>query len=228
MCVTVLSPIQERFLSRHPKRMTPPTSKRGRPNQTNQQRQAIQDKIIDAARELFVSQGYASVSMRRLASAVNCTPMTLYSYFERKIDILRFLWADVFAELFDQLDQVLKKTKKAELELAAISKAYVAFWIERPEQYRMVFLSADVSQPEVSVFMQQDEIAKRYGIFFQCMAKALAPEGGLFDQIELKLKVETLICALNGIAHNLITISEYQWEKPDKLVATVVLALSKH
>jgi AcrR family transcriptional regulator len=208
--------------------MTLPTSKRGRPSQTIQQRQAMQNKIIDAARELFVSQGYASVSIRKLASEVNCTPMTLYSYFERKIDILRFLWADVFAELFDELDQIVKKAKQADLRLAAISQAYVAFWVDRPEQYRMVFLSADVSQPEVSVFLQQDETAKRYGIFFQCLAEALALNGVPSDQVVLKLKAETLICSLNGIAHNLITISDYPWGKSDQLVATMVRALSTH
>jgi AcrR family transcriptional regulator len=202
-------------------------AKRGRPIQTDQQRQVIREKIVDAARALFVSQGYASVSMRKLAAVVDCTPMTLYSYFERKIDILRFLWADVFAELFDHLDHVLRRTKHADLGLASIGQAYVAFWIERPEQYRMVFLSAEVSQAEVSVFMREDETAKRYGIFFQCLANASASDGSLAGQLELKLKAETLICALNGIVHNLITMSDYPWEKPDKLVTTVVRALSK-
>lgn len=121
------------------------------------------------------------------------------------------------------LDAISPKASSATRAYGAITTQ-----VSRSCQYRMVFLSANVSQPEVSVFLQQDEIAERYGIFFQCLANALLPQGALPDTLELKVKAGTLICALNGVAHNLITISDYPWEKPDKLVATVVRALSKH
>ncbi|MEZ5226686.1 MAG: TetR/AcrR family transcriptional regulator [Acidimicrobiales bacterium] len=55
--------------------------------------------IAGCALELFRSDGYAGVSMRRLAGSAGCTPMTLYKYFENKFEILQLIWADVFVEL---------------------------------------------------------------------------------------------------------------------------------
>jgi hypothetical protein len=39
------------------------------------------------------------------------------------------------------------------------------------------------------------------------------------------VKSELLLCILNGIAHNLITISAYPWSSPDMLVQHAIRGL---
>ena len=130
----------------------------------------MRGRIAAAARRVFMEEGYGSVSMRRLANEVGCTPMTLYNYYDSKIDILRELWGAVFKDVFVGVNQAAQKGKDASDRLDAMCAAYVRYWLDHPDHYRMVFMSAGVSQSEVSVFVEEDAITGRYGALFAAFA----------------------------------------------------------
>ena len=50
-------------------------------------REAVRRSILDAARELFVSEGYRNVSIRKIAEKIEYSPAALYGYFPSKDDI---------------------------------------------------------------------------------------------------------------------------------------------
>src|SRR5213593_724323 len=50
-------------------------------------REAVRRAILDAARELFVSEGYRNVSIRKIAERIEYSPAAIYSYFPSKDDI---------------------------------------------------------------------------------------------------------------------------------------------
>ena len=45
-------------------------------------------EILDAARELFINEGYEKFTMRRLAEKIGYSPTTLYIYSRGKDDLL--------------------------------------------------------------------------------------------------------------------------------------------
>src|SRR5258705_11629421 len=59
-------------------------------------RQRIQKAILDAARDLFIKEGYQHVSMRKIADRIEYSPAAIYSYFESKDDIFFALAAEGF------------------------------------------------------------------------------------------------------------------------------------
>lgn len=192
---------------------------RGRPARSPEQIADMRAHISACALRLFREEGYAAVSMRRLAREAGCTAMTLYTYFDDKIDILRALWADVFAELFDGLDATADAETRPEARLKAVALGYVSYWLEHRETYFMVFMSGGVSQADVVGFVSDGGTAARFELFRTSLDAAL---GGQTDPEELRLKSELLLCILNGIAHNLITISGYPWSDPERLVHRAV------
>ncbi len=194
---------------------------RGRPTLSVDEVAAKRQRIAEAARQLFLSGGFASVSMRKVAEAAGMTPMTLYHYFDSKVDVLRYLWADVFNELFDKLEEVAKLERNSKQRLVKVSTLYVRYWIDHPEHYRMVFMSEGVSRPAVSVFVQEDPTAIRYALFAKCISKVTKA-----DVETVSLLSELVVCALNGIAHNHITISGYPWRSPEQLVEVLLSALT--
>ena len=50
-------------------------------------REAVRRAILDAARELFVAEGYQNVSIRKIAERIEYSPAAIYSYFPSKDDI---------------------------------------------------------------------------------------------------------------------------------------------
>lgn len=181
-------------------------------------------QIADCALKLFQQEGYDAVSMRRLAVEAGCTVKTLYRYFERKIDILRLLWADVFVDVFDRLDSVAVGETDPAKRLGKVAQAYVEYWIKHRERYYLVFMSSGVSQSDVSVFVSDDGLARRFALFRTCLSDAL---GAGCSEPELALREQMLLCALHGIAHNLVTISAFPWAPPRDLVRAMVSGVLK-
>src|SRR6478609_6431125 len=70
------------------------------------ERELVRNAILAAARSLFLTQGYANVSMRKIAEQIEYSPGAIYSYFASKEDIffalaeegLQFLRAHCTAE----------------------------------------------------------------------------------------------------------------------------------
>ncbi|EEA03946.1 transcriptional regulator, TetR family, partial [Burkholderia sp. H160] len=105
----------------------------------NRQKQALRERILDAARRIVVREGFAALSMRKIADAIEYSPATLYLHFESRDDIARALCAEGYAQLlatFVPLTQIADPADR----LKAIGRAYVAFGVEHPETYRLIFM----------------------------------------------------------------------------------------
>lgn len=186
--------------------------RRGRPPRAEADIEYERGRVGAIAGTLFQSEGVEAISMRRLAKEAGVTPKTLYAYFADKRDILQHIWATFFVELFDQIDQIATSKKAPKARLRAACLHYLAYWIDQPDRYRMVFMSDGVSQKDVSVFLDASPIVARYAVF----GKLLSDVTGSGKSSAARLNA--LICALNGIAHNKITISNYDWGKSEALL----------
>lgn len=192
----------------------------GRPAVSDLKRERMRREIANIATKLFQDEGYAKISIRRIASEMGCSPMTLYKYYPSKIDILRTLWADVFSDLFDHLEAL---PPTGEGRLHGLGLMYVRYWLDHTEHYRLVFISDGVTQSDVSIFLDNPALVQRFSIFGQALSPYCSEDIEFGD---LKVRYDAFICFLNGIAHNLITISGYQWSDPDRLVAMAVSAVT--
>ena len=199
-----------------------PKATRGRPARSPEQIEDMRLRISTCALKLFQAEGYTAVSMRRLAKEVGCTVMTLYKYYDRKIDILSELWKLVFTELFEEIEAVIKSEAGETARLNAVCQCYVNYWLNSRDRYFLVFMSSGVSQEDVNIFVGDDTLLARFDILRQSLADAL--EGNISDE-NLRTKSELLLCTLNGIAHNLITIKAYPWTQPDHLINEAIRGL---
>src|SRR5688572_31028439 len=67
------------------------------------EREIVRRAIVDAARELFVAEGFGKVSVRKIAERIEYSPAAIYSYFPSKDDIFYALAEEGFRLLRDGL-----------------------------------------------------------------------------------------------------------------------------
>lgn len=60
--------------------------------------------ILDAARELFVTEDFHAVSMRKIAEKIEYSPTAIYLYFKDKEEILAHLASEGFSMLADRFE----------------------------------------------------------------------------------------------------------------------------
>src|SRR6202158_6237449 len=68
-----------------------------------QHREELRRVILDAAREIFVHQGYERFSMRKLAEKIEYSPGSVYLHFNSKEELFECLVEESFARLLKTL-----------------------------------------------------------------------------------------------------------------------------
>jgi AcrR family transcriptional regulator len=102
-------------------------------------------RLCAVAQHRFATEGRDAVSMRQLADALGCSPMTPYRYFHNKDEILAAVRTAAFDRFAEALEQAAAQAG-GDLRAAgqAVGEAYVRFALGDPDGYRLMF---DVAQP---------------------------------------------------------------------------------
>src|SRR5262245_30177993 len=98
------------------------------------EREELRQKILDAARELFVTQGYDAVTMRAIAEKIEYSATAIYLHFADKAALLREICRQDFQQLARSFERVAKIADPIE-RLIKTGHAYVDFALEHPAQY---------------------------------------------------------------------------------------------
>jgi AcrR family transcriptional regulator len=98
------------------------------------------DKILDAARELFVTEGYEGVSMRRVAEKIEYSPTAIYVHFADKNELFHELTRQDFARL-QQVMQSAEMPDDPIERLRQIGRNYVQFGVRYPNHYVFMFMT---------------------------------------------------------------------------------------
>ena len=109
------------------------------------EREAVSRAILDAARDLFVTEGYRNVSIRKIAERIEYSPAAIYSYFPSKDDIF-FALAE---EGFRRLDAKVRGIPEMEDPLDTVRAcwwAYYEFSKEEREFFELMFVDRSVPQ----------------------------------------------------------------------------------
>ncbi|MBI5058194.1 TetR/AcrR family transcriptional regulator [candidate division KSB1 bacterium] len=105
----------------------------------SRERQEMRSLILETARALFVEEGFATVSIRRIAEKIEYSPATIYLYFKDKDEILYAVHNLGFEMLMEKFRDTATISDPFE-RLQAISRRYLEFAIEHPGYYDLMFI----------------------------------------------------------------------------------------
>ncbi len=170
-------------------------------------RHQTRQQIVAVAKELYDEKGVRGLSMRLIAKRVGLPTMTLYGYFPSKTAIVRALWSMAFDPLFAAMGQAERAAVDPARRLSLVANCVVDYWLEHPDLYRLVYLVEDRRERgDPNWFISETDVVSSY----MRMAPLIAEARGT-PHIDCTAAAEALNCALTGIAHMRITVSEYPW-----------------
>jgi len=151
--------------------------------------------ILEKARDLFASQGYASTSAREISAAAGVTVGAMFHHFDSKLD----LFQHVFESLELELDSHAKAASNPALGLGTLETFLAGVrtsldFAERNEFHRIVFVEA----PAVFGEEKWREVDSRLGLkTVMAGARALMAAGLIAEQPGKPIAV-LLMGAMNG------------------------------
>ena len=164
------------------------------------ERVATSRAILDAARELFVAEGYQNVSIRKIAEKIEYSPAAIYSYFPSKDDIFLALAEEGFRMLFaSSADCAMAQTheKPVECVRAAFWHLY-EFSKQHPEYYSLMFV--DRSVPRISQHWDRFGFVREMRHHIAEIIQTAIDAGDIKGNVTPSMVFRVLSAAIHGVA----------------------------
>lgn len=104
------------------------------------EREEVKDLILNAAREIFLSEGYENTSIRKIASRIEYSPGVIYLHFKDKDELFLALHDKAFEckmkALFHSVQDIADPLER----LQATGKSYLQYGIDNPQDYELMFI----------------------------------------------------------------------------------------
>jgi AcrR family transcriptional regulator len=195
----------------------------GTKERQDRERQAVTASILDAARELFLTEGYANVSIRKIAERIEYSPAAIYSYYASKDDIFLALANEGFHRLAAKVRAAMVSGDPLE-NVRANWWAFYEFAKEEPEYFLLMFV--DRSVPRITQEWEGFEFLQEL-LANAVMAVQKAIDAGAFPatlnpNAAMHMLWASLIGpAVVGIRHRLASGEDYDALARDVLNATI-------
>lgn len=150
-----------------------PTEDKGKRRITPQAREAFRQELISIARHIFLTEGHAAVTIRRVTATAGVTPMAFYWYFSSKDALLCVIWDGIVeASARHCADQAEAQAPARRLQ--AYVAAFIDHWLAHRADFRFIFLNDSPSTDFVGL---RRELFDRKGmqLHFQQLDALLQP-----------------------------------------------------
>jgi len=185
------------------------------------QKQLLRQEILDAARTLFIREGYENVSMRKIAEKIDYSPTTIYLYFRDKSDLLFAVCEDTFAALVKELSALQKKTRNPLEGLKKGLRIYVQFGLRHPQHYLLSFVIPHHHGHDSSRYVAPEAMGmKAFAFLPRGIAECVAAKQ--FRPVDVATAAQALWAAVHGVTSLLIVHPEFPWVKKEALVDAVI------
>ena len=186
-------------------------------------REAVRRSILDAARELFVIEGFQNVSIRKIAERIEYSPAAIYGYFPSKDDIFFELAEEGFRLLGGPAavrnDPPLKDAPPLERVRAVFWRLY-EFSRDHPQYFALIFV--DRSVPRISREYERFAFARDRKRHIVEELQACIDAGDLPKTLNTGVAMRTLMVGVLGVAVLRLSDRLGPGENPDLLAADVI------
>jgi AcrR family transcriptional regulator len=177
--------------------------------------------ILDAAKGIFLKDGYERTTMRRIATSLGITPTTLYLHFADKETLMHAICQDAMRVLAEGFARVGREAKDPLDAFNRFFDVYLQFGFAHPREYRLLFMS------EAPAFVPghrnrsdtardpADQGQQAFGAL-EVLVKRLMDDG-IFRKADPVATAEAIWASVHGLVSLLITYPDFPWSERSKL-----------
>ena len=180
------------------------------------EREALRQIIMDAARELFVEEGFENVSMRRIAEKIEYSPTTIYLYFEDKLALLYAICEETFAKLAKRMEVIRKEADHPVAALKKGCRAYIEFGLKHPNHYKLTFINTPLHTKDPNWKIENSMGMQAYGYLRGAVEACI--EQGIFRATDVDAVSQMFWAAGHGITSLLITKLHFPFVNKNQLI----------
>ena len=179
----------------------------------------MRQKILAAARGLFVHEGYENVSMRKVARKIEYSPTTIYLYFENKAELLDSICDETHASLLNTLETLFQDLGDPVETLRRCARAYAEFGLKYPEDYKLTIILRPQYQKDLGL-AEGSPATKMFNYLHAVVRECVQQKK--FRQVDIATASQAVWSAVHGVTSLLIAYPDFPWVDRDKLITQVI------
>ena len=187
------------------------------------EKEEMRSRILEAARTLFIEQGFDKTSIRNIAEAIEYSPGTIYLYFKDKNELLHALHTQAFEGFSAALAKAFE-APTAPLQLKEMGHQYIQYAIQNPEMYELIF----TMRGPLEVVMCREEAWVEGKTSFDFLRQVVrgCQEAGMLRQHDVESASMMIWSFVHGLVmlHNRQRLSFFE-ETPEETLQRMYLAL---
>src|SRR5580765_4677048 len=162
-------------------------------------RDAVRRAILDAARDLFVRDGYQNVTIRKIAERIEYSPAAIYGYFPSKDDIFFALAEEGFRLLYGDRASYTALESLPPLEsIRAIFWRLYQYSREHPQYFALMFV--DRSVPRISREYERFAFARKMKDHLITQVRECMRAGVFKTDLQPEVALRLLTTGIVGVA----------------------------
>jgi len=151
------------------------------------------ERILEAARHLFITKGYRAISMRSIGQHLGYSHGSLYYHFKEKAELFYAIVVEDFNHLGHLLLQAMVRPKTSELtKVEQIMMEFIRFALENPYQYEIMFMIRD----EELLSYCRTEQGRCFELFASIVRQYMKEEG--CPEEDIQCVPRTLFLSMHG------------------------------
>jgi AcrR family transcriptional regulator len=183
-----------------------------------QDRKVLKNKILDAASNIIISEGFEKLSIRKIADAIEYSPAVIYNYFRDKAEIVSYIISDNSSKIIRILKKIQIDEQNPDNTLREGLNEYIKFVLEHPEQYRAVIMSDTVIMNQTTGMMHKGVAEEKQTINYIKKIIILGVEKETFEQGDEELLAQIIWASTYGLLSRIIIEKQLNEEQKARLV----------
>jgi AcrR family transcriptional regulator len=193
----------------------------GSKQRREREKEALRQDILDAARELFVNEGYENVSMRRVAEKIEYSPTTIYLHFEDKASLLYAICEETFAGLCKRMEALRSDDDDPVEVLRRGCRDYVDFGLNHPNHYKLTFINHPQHPHDEKRHLREESMGmKAYGNLRAGVEACIKAKR--FRETDVEAVTQMMWAGGHGITSLFISMPDFPWVKKDELIDLMI------
>jgi AcrR family transcriptional regulator len=193
----------------------------GSKQRREREKEALRQDILDAARELFVNEGFENVSMRRVAEKIEYSPTTIYLYFKDKASLLYAICEETFAGLCKRMAAISEVDDDPVEVLRRGCRDYVDFGLNHPNHYKLTFINHPQHPRDEKRHLREESMGmKAYGNLRASVEACIKAKR--FRETNVEAVTQMMWAGGHGITSLLISMPDFPWVKKDELIDLMI------
>ena len=182
----------------------------------------LRQEILDAAREIFATEGYQALTMRRVAEKIEYSPTAIYLHFKDKAELVQAICDELFDGLVRRLQDLGRRHTDPVEYLEAGLRAYIDFGLKHPDHYFVTF----VAGARAVDYKYEDSAGQQAFEFLRRAIEACVAQNAI-RKVDVDATAQSLWMAMHGLVALLISDKSFPFVGRQRLIDQLVDTLMR-